>query len=159
MALFPKNWHSFKDEKPSKRIMTEEEGKALAKTWQAEYIETSAKTGHNIALLFQKFIRSVSLAGCECVLYFLSLRLYVIGQTSPYVEGEGSRTWRFGHRRERCFTWPSTLLYHFVIDAFYRGSGKSERNFLYTDAQRNKKQTNVPGLFWFFQGQWNACFV
>ena len=72
--------------------MTEEEGKALAKTWQAEYIETSAKTGHNIDLLFQKFIRSVSLAGCECVLYFLSLRLYVIGQTSPYVEGEGSRT-------------------------------------------------------------------
>jgi len=47
------------DEDPSKRIMTEEEGKALAKSWEAEYIETSAKTGHNIDELFQKFIRQV----------------------------------------------------------------------------------------------------
>lgn len=47
------------DEEPSRRIMTEEEGKDLARKWEAEYIETSAKTGHNIDLLFQKFIRQV----------------------------------------------------------------------------------------------------
>merc|ERR1712224_246003 len=47
------------DENPEKRIMTEEEGKALATRWEAEYIETSAKTGHNIDELFQKFIRQV----------------------------------------------------------------------------------------------------
>lgn len=47
------------DEDPSKRIMTEEEGKDLASKWEAEYIETSAKTGHNIDELFQKFIRQV----------------------------------------------------------------------------------------------------
>lgn len=47
------------DEDPSKRIMTEEEGKDLARKWEAEYIETSAKTGHNIDELFQKFIRQV----------------------------------------------------------------------------------------------------
>jgi len=47
------------DEEPSKRIMTEEEGKALAAKWEAEYIETSAKTGHNIDELFQTFIRQV----------------------------------------------------------------------------------------------------
>lgn len=47
------------DEDPSKRIMSEEDGKDLARKWEAEYIETSAKTGHNIDELFQKFIRQV----------------------------------------------------------------------------------------------------
>jgi len=47
------------DEDPSKRIMTEDEGKDLAAKWEAEYIETSAKTGHNIDELFKKFIRQV----------------------------------------------------------------------------------------------------
>ena len=53
------NERRFKDEQPDKRIMTEEEGKALAAQWEAEYIETSARTGHNIDELFQTFIRCV----------------------------------------------------------------------------------------------------
>lgn len=47
------------DEFPERRIMTVEEGKEMAEKWEAEYIETSAKTGHNIDELFHKFIRSV----------------------------------------------------------------------------------------------------
>ena len=54
------NERRFKDEQPDKRIMTEEEGKALAAQWEAEYIETSARTGHNIDELFQTFIRCVT---------------------------------------------------------------------------------------------------
>ena len=51
------------DGHPSRRIMTEDEGKDLAKKigedygLEAEYIETSDKTGHNVDELFQKFIR------------------------------------------------------------------------------------------------------
>ena len=91
--------------------MTEEEGKDLARKWEAEYIETSAKTGHNIDLLFQKFIRSVPAVKVFCffiycchriIIVLTSLLLHVVGQTSSYLEGEGSRAFgRFGVRRRR----------------------------------------------------------
>ena len=50
-----------KDEDPSKRIMTEDEGKVLAAKWGAEYIEISCKTGHNVNELFETIIRLVRL--------------------------------------------------------------------------------------------------
>ena len=48
-----------KDEDPSKRIMTEDEGKALAAKWGAEYIEISCRTGHNVNELFERIVRLV----------------------------------------------------------------------------------------------------
>ena len=44
---------------PSTRIMSVEEGEALASKWGAEYIETSAKTGENVNVLFSKLIDNV----------------------------------------------------------------------------------------------------
>mmetsp|Transcript_20594 Transcript_20594/g.30219 ORF Transcript_20594/g.30219 Transcript_20594/m.30219 type:complete len:288 (-) Transcript_20594:119-982(-) len=47
------------DESPSTRIMSVEDGEALAERWGAEYIETSAKTGENVDVLFSKLINNV----------------------------------------------------------------------------------------------------
>ena len=47
------------DESPSTRIMSFEDGEALAEKWGAEYIETSAKTGENVERLFSKLIDNV----------------------------------------------------------------------------------------------------
>lgn len=47
------------DEDPSKRTMTEDEGKALAAKWGAEYIEISCRTGHNVNELFERIVRQV----------------------------------------------------------------------------------------------------
>ena len=66
------------DDDPSRRIMTENEGKDLAKKigedygLEAEYIETSDKTGHNVDKLFQNFIRY---ARAVCLSVMLSVQL------------------------------------------------------------------------------------
>ena len=66
------------DDHPSRRIMTGDEGKDLAKQiekeygLEAKYIETSDKTGHNVDELFQNFVRY---ARAVCLSVMLSVRL------------------------------------------------------------------------------------
>ncbi|KAJ7362580.1 ras protein [Mycena albidolilacea] len=43
----------------SKREVSEEEGGALARQWACEFIETSAKTGHNVERAFTTLIRAL----------------------------------------------------------------------------------------------------
>ena len=61
------------DDDPSRRTVTEDKGKFYAKSFEAEYIETSAKTGHNVDELFQTFIRYVPTV---CLSLRLSVRLW-----------------------------------------------------------------------------------
>jgi GTPase KRas protein len=47
----------------SKREVLEDEGAALARQWRCEFIETSAKTAHNVERAFTTLIRALRASG------------------------------------------------------------------------------------------------
>jgi GTPase KRas protein len=49
----------------SKREVLEDEGAALARQWGCEFIETSAKTAHNVELAFTTLIRALRASGLQ----------------------------------------------------------------------------------------------